>query len=166
MLSAAVVGGTGYTGVELLRLLVMHPEIELKCVTSRSEAGRRIADLFPNLREHTAVEFTEPDEGSLSGHDVVFFATPNGTAMTMVPRLLEQGARVIDLAADFRLKDEAEWERWYGTKHACPEVLADAVYGLPELNRDAIRQPTRSLVRTSSPTRGATRPRYHSASCP
>ena len=139
MLSAGVVGGTGYTGVELLRLLVMHPEVELKCVTSRSEAGTKVADMFPNLREHTDIEFTEPEEKALGSCDIVFFATPNGTAMTMVPALLEQGARVIDLAADFRLKDEAEWEQWYGIKHACPDVLADAVYGLPELNRDAVK---------------------------
>ena len=139
MLSAGVVGGTGYTGVELLRLLVMHPEVELKCVTSRSEAGNKVADMFPNLREHTDIVFTEPDEKALGSCDIVFFATPNGTAMTMVPALLEQGARVIDLAADFRLKDEAEWEQWYGIKHACPDVLTDAVYGLPELNRDAVK---------------------------
>ncbi len=139
MLSAGVVGGTGYTGVELLRLLVMHPEVELKCVTSRSEAGNKVADMFPNLREHTDMEFTEPDEKSLGNCDIVFFATPNGTAMTMVPALLEQGARVIDLAADFRLKDEAQWEQWYGIKHACADVLADAVYGLPELNRNAVK---------------------------
>ncbi|MGD2053918.1 MAG: N-acetyl-gamma-glutamyl-phosphate reductase [Gammaproteobacteria bacterium] len=140
MLSAGVVGGTGYTGVELLRLLVMHPEVELKCVTSRSEAGKRVADMFPNLREHTDITFTEPDEQSLASCDIVFFATPNGTAMTMVPALLEQGVRVIDLAADFRLKQEAEWEQWYGIKHACADLLAEAVYGLPELNRDEIRQ--------------------------
>ena len=140
MLSAGVVGGTGYTGVELLRLLIQHPKIELKCVTSRSEAGRKISELFPNLREHTDLEFTAPDEKSLADCDVVFFATPNGTAMTMVPALLAQGVRVIDLAADFRLKDEAEWEQWYGIKHACAEVLEEAVYGLPELNREAIGQ--------------------------
>ena len=139
MLSAGVVGGTGYTGVELLRLLVMHPQVELKCVTSRSQAGNKVADMFPNLREHTNIVFTTPDESLLGSCDIVFFATPNGTAMTMVPALLEQGCRVIDLAADFRLKDEAEWERWYGIKHACSDVLAEAVYGLPELNRDAVR---------------------------
>ena len=139
MLSAGVVGGTGYTGVELLRLLVTHPQVELKCVTSRSQAGNKVADMFPNLREHADIEFTTPDESLLGSCDIVFFATPNGTAMTMVPALLEQGCRVIDLAADFRLKDEAEWERWYGIKHACADVLADAVYGLPELNRDAVR---------------------------
>ncbi|NNL07527.1 MAG: N-acetyl-gamma-glutamyl-phosphate reductase [Gammaproteobacteria bacterium] len=140
MLSAGVVGGTGYTGVELLRLLVMHPEVELKCVTSRSEAGSRIAELFPNLRGHTNIAFTEPDVEQLGSCDIVFFATPNGTAMTMVPDLLERGARVIDLAADFRLKDETEWAHWYGIEHACSDVLAEAVYGLPELNRNAVRQ--------------------------
>jgi len=139
MLSAGVVGGTGYTGVELLRLLVMHPQVELKCVTSRSEAGTKVADMFPNLREHTDIAFTEPDEKALGSCDIVFFATPNGTAMTMAPALLDQGARIIDLAADFRLKDEAQWQQWYGIKHACPDVLADAVYGLPELNRDTVK---------------------------
>jgi len=139
MLSAGVVGGTGYTGAELLRLLVMHPQVELQCVTSRSQAGTRVADMFPNLREHTDIAFTTPDEDQLANCDIVFFATPNGTAMTMVPALLDQGCRVIDLAADFRLKDEAEWERWYGIRHACSDVLAEAVYGLPELNRDAVK---------------------------
>ena len=139
MLSAGVVGGTGYTGAELLRLLVMHPQVELQCVTSRSQAGTRVADMFPNLREHTDIAFTTPDENQLANCDIVFFATPNGTAMTMVPALLDQGCRIIDLAADFRLKDEAEWERWYGIRHACSDVLAEAVYGLPELNRDAVR---------------------------
>ncbi len=139
MLSAGVVGGTGYTGVELLRLLVMHPQVELKYVTSRSEVGNRVADMFPNLREHTDIAFTEPDEKTLGSCDIVFFATPNGTAMTMVPALLDQGARVIDLAADFRLKDAAEWEHWYGIKHACPQLLAEAVYGLPELNRESVK---------------------------
>jgi len=139
MLSAGVVGGTGYTGVELLRLLVMHPQVELKCVTSRSEAGTKVADMFPNLRAHTDIAFTEPDEKALGSCDIVFFATPNGTAMTMATALLDQGARIIDLAADFRLKDEAQWQQWYGIKHACPDVLADAVYGLPELSRDAVK---------------------------
>ena len=139
MLSAGVVGGTGYTGAELLRLLVMHPQVELQCVTSRSQAGTRVADMFPNLREHTDIAFTTPDENQLANCDIVFFATPNGTAMTMVPALLDQGCRIIDLAADFRLKDEAEWERRYGIRHACSDVLAEAVYGLPELNRDAVR---------------------------
>ena len=138
MLSAGVVGGTGYTGVELLRLLVMHPQVELQCVTSRSNAGTKVADMFPNLREHTDIAFTEPDDEALGSCDIVFFATPNGTAMTMVPALIERGARIVDLAADFRLADVAEWQRWYGIEHACPDVLSEAVYGLPEINRGAI----------------------------
>jgi N-acetyl-gamma-glutamyl-phosphate reductase len=133
-----VVGGTGYTGVELLRLLVNHPNVELRVITSRSESGRKVADLFPNLRGFTDIEFSVPDAGQLEQCDLVFFATPNGTAMTMVPRLLEAGVRVIDLAADFRLADAAVWEQWYGMPHACPEFLAEAVYGLTEVNREAV----------------------------
>jgi N-acetyl-gamma-glutamyl-phosphate reductase len=140
VISVGIVGGTGYTGVELLRLLVSHPEVELKLVTSRSEAGLPVADMFPNLRGFTDVCFSEPDVKTLGACDLVFFATPNGTAMKMVPELLAQGTRVIDLAADFRLKDSAEWEKWYGMKHACEDILAEAVYGLPEINRTAIRQ--------------------------
>lgn len=138
MISVGIVGGTGYTGVELLRLLVTHPEVDLKMVTSRSEAGKSVADTYSNLRGFTDVCFSEPDVKALASCDLVFFATPNGTAMKMVPELLEQGTRVIDLAADFRLKDTAEWEQWYGMPHACADVLADAVYGLPEINRDAV----------------------------
>lgn len=140
MLKVAVVGGTGYTGVELLRLLVTHPEVSLEMVTSRSEDGRAVADMFANLRGHTDVKFTEPDVNALANCDVVFFATPNGTAMKMVPELLAQGTRVIDLAADFRLKKISEWEDWYGMKHECADVLETAVYGLPEINRDAIKE--------------------------
>ncbi|MGB5538740.1 MAG: N-acetyl-gamma-glutamyl-phosphate reductase [Gammaproteobacteria bacterium] len=138
MIKTGVVGGTGYTGVELLRLLVGHPDVELGVITSRSEAGRPVAELFPNLRGHTGLAFTAPDAGGLESCDLVFFATPNGTAMTMVPALLEAGVRIIDLAADFRLHDVAGWEQWYGMPHSCPELLAEAVYGLPEVNRTAI----------------------------
>jgi N-acetyl-gamma-glutamyl-phosphate reductase len=139
-LKTAIVGGTGYTGVELLRLLAGHPEVELSVITSRSEAGQEVADLFPNLRGVLDIRFTEPDIEALADCDAVFFATPNGTAMTMAPQLIEAGVRVIDLAADFRLKRVAEWEDWYGIPHACPEYLEQAVYGLPEVNRDAIRE--------------------------
>jgi N-acetyl-gamma-glutamyl-phosphate reductase len=138
-LKTGIVGGTGYTGVELLRLLAGHPEVELSVITSRSEAGREVADLFPNLRGYLDIRFTEPDIESLAGCDAVFFATPNGTAMTMAPKLIEAGVRIVDLAADFRLKRVAEWEDWYGIPHACPEYLEQAVYGLTEVNRDAIR---------------------------
>jgi N-acetyl-gamma-glutamyl-phosphate reductase len=139
MLEVGVVGGTGYTGAELLRLLVTHPQVELKYVTSRSESGMPIADLFSNLRGFTDICFTEPAVETLVSCDVVFFATPNGTAMKMVPELVENGVRVIDLAADFRLKDAAVWKQWYGMDHACVDVLAEAVYGLPEINRTDIK---------------------------
>ncbi len=138
MIKVGVVGGTGYTGVELLRLLVNHPEIELHVITSRSEAGRAVVDLFPNLRGFTTLEFTRPDAAALEQCDLVFFATPNGTAMTMVPRLLEADVRVIDLAADFRLRSAADWEHWYNMPHACPDYLDQAVYGLTEVNRAAV----------------------------
>ena len=140
MIKVGVVGGTGYTGVELLRLLAGHPDAELTVITSRSEAGRPVADLFPNLRGSLELAFSVPDIGELSACDLVFFATPNGTAMTMVPQLLETGVRVIDLAADFRLGEADEWQQWYGMEHACPEYLQQAVYGLPEVNRAAIAQ--------------------------
>ncbi len=139
MIKVGIVGGTGYTGVELLRLLAVHPEVELVCITSRAEAGKPVADMFGNLRGHCRLVFSEPSEEELARCDLVFFATPNGTAMQMVPGLLAAGTRVIDLAADFRLRDAAEWQRWYGMPHACPEVLGEAVYGLPELNRERIR---------------------------
>jgi len=140
IIKTGVVGGTGYTGVELLRLLIGHPDVELAVITSRSEAGRPVADLFPNLRGHTGLTFTAPDAGGLETCDLVFFATPNGTAMTLVPGLLEAGVRVVDLAADFRLRSEESWEQWYGMPHSCPELLAEAVYGLPEVNRASIAQ--------------------------
>ncbi len=139
MIKAGIVGGTGYTGVELLRLLAAHPGVELAAITSRGEKGRTVADLFPNLRGRGDLRFVEPDEAVLTACDVVFFATPNGTAMQSAPALLAAGVKVIDLAADFRLRQAAEWEYWYGMKHACPELLAEAVYGLPEVNREAIR---------------------------
>ena len=138
MIKVGVVGGTGYTGVELLRLLAAHPDVDLSVITSRSEAGRAVADLFPNLRGAVDLEFSQPDAGQLADCELVYFATPNGTAMTMVPQLLEAGVRVIDLAADFRLTQPQVWEQWYGMAHACPELLEQAVYGLPEINREAI----------------------------
>lgn len=139
MIRVAVIGGTGYTGVELLRLLAAHPSVELTAVTSRSETGMAVADLFPNLRGHVDLAFIEPDIDALANNDLVFFATPNGTAMTMAPALLDAGVRVIDLAADFRLQDPTQWQHWYGMPHACPKLLGEAVYGLPEVNREAIR---------------------------
>ena len=140
MIKVGIVGGTGYTGVELLRLLIRHPEVKISVITSRSEAGKRVDELFPNLRGFLPLYFSEPEIDVLCKCNVVFFATPNGTAMHMVPEILAAGVKVIDLAADFRLKDPAVWRRWYGLPHACENLLSEAVYGLPELNRAAIRR--------------------------
>ena len=133
-----VVGGTGYTGVELLRLLLAHPDIHLECVTSRGQAGTAVADLYPNLRGHTDLGFVDPGSAPLADCEIVFFATPNGTAMRMARELLAAGVRIIDLAADFRLRDPGVWAQWYGQPHASPELLEEAVYGLPEVNRASI----------------------------
>ena len=139
MIKVGIVGGTGYTGVELLRLLARHPQVELKAITSRKEAGMPVADMFPNLRGWVKLAFSTPEEAGLENCDVVFFATPNGVAMQQTRALLDAGVRVIDLAADFRIKDIAVWEKWYKMEHACPDLVAGAVYGLPEINRDKIK---------------------------
>ena len=139
MIKVGIVGGTGYTGVELLRLLARHPQVELKAITSRKEAGMPVAEMFPNLRGHVKLAFTTPEEAGLEHCDVVFFATPNGVAMQQARALLDAGVKVIDLAADFRIKDVAVWEQWYKMEHACPDLVAEAVYGLPEINRAAIK---------------------------
>ncbi len=139
MVKVGIVGGTGYTGVELLRLLAGHPQVEIEAITSRSENGMPVADMFPNLRGQLDIAFSEPNMDVLKKCDVVFFATPNGIAMTMARELIEAGVRVIDLAADFRIKDVAEWSKWYGMEHACPDLVAEAVYGLPEINREAVK---------------------------
>ena len=138
MIKAGIVGGTGYTGVELLRLLAGHRDVQLEAITSRSDAGLKVSDMFPSLRGRVDVEFVQPSPEALSGCDIVFFATPNGIAMKEAKALLDAGVRVIDLAADFRIKDVATWEKWYGMTHASPELIEDAVYGLPEVNRERI----------------------------
>jgi N-acetyl-gamma-glutamyl-phosphate reductase len=135
-----IVGGTGYTGVELLRLLVQHPHCELAIITSRKEAGMGVSDMFPNLRGRVALKFTEPSREALARCDLVFFATPNGVAMNDARALYDAGVRLIDIAADFRIKDVALWEQWYKMKHACPELVAESVYGLPEVSRERIRE--------------------------
>lgn len=140
MVKVGIVGGTGYTGVELLRLLVAHPEVDIQAITSRSEKGLPVADMYPNLRGHLDLAFSEPDMAVLTKCDVVFFATPNGIAMTMARELIGAGVKVIDLAADFRIKDIKEWSKWYGMEHACPELVEKAVYGLPEVNRAEIKK--------------------------
>jgi len=140
MIKVGIVGGTGYTGVELLRLLAQHPAVEIAAITSRGDAGTPVATMFPSLRGRVALKFEDPARADLKSCDVVFFATPNGVAMQQAPELLDAGVRVIDLAADFRISDIAEWEKWYAMQHASPDWVAKAVYGLPEVNRDAIRE--------------------------
>ena len=136
--NVGIIGGTGYTGVELLRILAGHPEARVIALTSRSEAGKQASELFPALRGVVDIEYTKPDDAPLDDCDVVFSAAPNGIAMQHAGALLDAGVTVIDLSADFRLKDADEWSRWYGMTHSCPELLEHAVYGLPELHRDRI----------------------------
>lgn len=137
-IKVGIVGATGYTGVELLRLLTTHPNVEVTAVTSRGEAGIAIADYFPSLRGIYDLVFQTPDEARLDQCDVVFFATPNGVAMKEASELLAKGVRIVDLSADFRIQDIPTWEQWYSMAHACPDIVPQAVYGLCEMNRDAI----------------------------
>ncbi len=138
-LKIGIVGGTGYTGVELLRLLVLHPHAELTCITSRGEAGLPVADMFPSLRGFIDLKFSDPATANLSACDVVFFATPHGVAMSQAETLLKANVKIIDLAADFRLQDVSTFEKWYKMPHTCADILKDAVYGIPELYRDDIK---------------------------
>lgn len=133
-----IIGGSGYTGVELLRLLSVRDDIELVFISSRAQAGNPVGDLFPSLRGHVDLAFSDPDDVLDTACDLIFFATPNGTAMHQAPALLDKGVRIIDLSADFRLKDVPTWEKWYGQNHACPTLVEEAVYGLPELFREQI----------------------------
>ncbi|TVP55203.1 MAG: N-acetyl-gamma-glutamyl-phosphate reductase [Halomonadaceae bacterium] len=138
MIKVGIVGGTGYTGVELLRLLADHDQVEVVAITSRSEAGTRVDEMFPSLRGYYDLAFTDASDESLAACDVVFFATPNGVAMRRIPALMAKGARIIDLSADFRLQDLGVWEKWYGEQHLAPELVPAAVYGLPEMFREKI----------------------------
>jgi N-acetyl-gamma-glutamyl-phosphate reductase len=140
MIKIGIVGGTGYTGVELLRLLAQHPEASVRAITSRKDAGTRVDEMFPSLRGRYDLAFSDPGAANLGDCDVVFFATPHGVAMAQARELVAAGVKIVDLAADFRLKDPAVFEKWYGMPHTCPDLLAESVYGLPEVNRDAIRR--------------------------
>ena len=140
MIKAGIVGGTGYTGVELLRLLAQHPQVELAAITSRKEAGTAVDAMFPSLRGRVALAFSDPAGAGLERCDVVFFATPNAVAMGEARALVDRGVRIIDLSADFRIRDVTEWEKWYKARHSCPELVAEAAYGLCEVNRDAVRK--------------------------
>ena len=138
-LKIGIVGGTGYTGVELLRLLSVHPNVSLTAITSRGDAGLAVADMFPSLRGYVDLCFSDPAQANLDQCDVVFFATPHGVAMSQAQSLLDAKVKVIDLAADFRLQDTAVFEHWYKMPHGCPTLLKEAVYGLPELYREKIK---------------------------
>ena len=141
MLKIGIVGGTGYTGVELLRILASHPQADVRAITSRGDAGTRVVDMFASLRGHyDGLVFTAPDATDLKSCDIVFFATPHGVAMAQARGLVDAGVKIIDLAADFRLRDPAVFEKWYKMPHTCPDLLAESVYGLPEFYRDAIRK--------------------------
>ncbi len=140
MISVGIVGGTGYTGVELLRLLLRHPDVQVSVLTSRTEAGKRVDDMFPSLRGHTDLQFSDLDMNVLKNCDVVFFATPHGVAMKHAAELVAANTKVIDLAADFRLQNLQQFEKWYGLEHSCPDILTESVYGLTELNREKIKQ--------------------------
>ena len=139
MIKVGIVGGTGYTGAELLRLLSQHPDVEIVAVTSRSKQGVLISEIFPNLRGHMQHVFTSLDIEHLVNCDVVFFATPHGVAQSLVPEVLAKGIKVIDLSADFRIRDIQTWEHWYNQRHLAPELAKIAAYGLPEVNRNKIR---------------------------
>ena len=142
MIKVGIVGGTGYTGVELLRLLAVHPDVQLTAITSRKEDGLPVADMYPSLRGRVNLAFSAPEKADLAACDVVFFATPHGVAMAQAPALLAAGVKVIDLAADFRIKDQATFEQWYKIPHTAPQLIGQAVYGLPELNREDIKGAT------------------------
>lgn len=139
MYKIGIVGGTGYTGAELLRLLANHPQVDVVAITSRSEEGKLVSDIYPSLRGHYNLRFSTPSVDELAQCDLVFFATPHGVAMDQVPELIDRGVKVVDLGADFRIKDTIEWSKWYGMDHRTPDYVAKAVYGLPEINREAIK---------------------------
>lgn len=133
-IKAGVINVTGYIGAELARLLYQHPQVELITITGRSAAGKKLGDIFPYLSELDYSIKAELD----SNIDVAFSAMPNKTSVDVVPPLLKQGIKVIDVSADFRLKDASEYPKWYGFTHPSPELLKEAAYGLPELHRDEI----------------------------
>ncbi len=145
-MKASIMGGSGYVGGELLRLLARHPETTIQTVTSQRHAGEPVYRVHPNLRGTTSMRFQKDNLECARDSDVVFTALPHGKTMTIVPKLLETGTRVIDLAADYRLRDAETYEKYYSRKHENPDLLARATYGLPELHRDTIRKS--SLVAT------------------
>jgi N-acetyl-gamma-glutamyl-phosphate reductase len=143
MLSVAIVGASGYTGAELLRILAAHPAMSVVLATGDTQAGVAVGDLYPHLGPaYPDLVFGSYAPADVAGADVVFLALPHGASQRIVPELLAAGAgaRIVDLAADFRLRDAAAYEKWYGEAHEAPEHLADFAYGLPELYRDTFEE--------------------------
>jgi len=139
MIKAGIIGGTGYTGVELLRLLHNHDGVEVVAISSRSLDGKRVDSIFPSLVGHSDLVFSLPSDNILNTCDVIFFATPHGVAMEGAGAFIDKGIKVIDLGADFRITDQTEWSKWYGMEHTQAELLDSAVYGLPETNRAQVK---------------------------
>ncbi len=142
MIKTAVLGATGYAGIELVRLLVSHPDVEIVSLCSQSFAGQKISDVYQSLRGVLDMECEEINYDKLSTCDVVFTALPHGASKTVIPSLAERGLKVIDLSGDYRYDDPKVYEEWYGEKHSSPELLAQSVYGLPELHREKIKSAT------------------------
>jgi N-acetyl-gamma-glutamyl-phosphate reductase len=140
MIKAGIIGGTGYTGVELLRLLHNHAQVEVIAISSRSEAGQLVGEFFPSLAGQTDLAFTAPDDAVLDECDVIFFATPHGVAMETAGSFINKGIKVIDLGPDFRLRDKDEYAQWYGLENFQDDLLASSVYGLSEINREQIKE--------------------------
>jgi LysW-gamma-L-alpha-aminoadipyl-6-phosphate/LysW-L-glutamyl-5-phosphate reductase len=136
-----IIGGSGYVGSELLRLLLMHPQAEVTMVTSRQSVGEYVFNVHPNLRGLTQLKFVPQDIAELQKNcDLIFTATPHGGSVNLVPRLLETGLKVIDMSADFRLKNPVDYETYYGWTHSHSDMLKEAAYGLPELHREKIKK--------------------------
>jgi len=140
-LGVAIVGASGYGGGELLRILLNHPKIEVKIAVSRRYAGDYLFRIHPNLRDRTDLKFSPLDlDNIINETDLVFFATPHGVSKGLVPEVLDAGMTIIDLSADFRLRNPEDYPKWYGWEHPCPDILEKAAYGIPELHRDEIKK--------------------------
>ncbi len=140
-MKVTVLGASGYVGGELLRLLLRHPKVELTAATSNTYAGEFVHHVHPNLRGQTSLKFITSDPAKVvGGCDLLFVATPHGVSSGFMPKVVETGLKVVDVSADFRLKNPSDYEKWYGWSHGCPELLEKAVYGLPELHREEIKK--------------------------
>lgn len=137
--SVGIVGGSGYTGIELIRILLGHPDIEIAFITSEKNAGQPVASILPSFNKILNLDFISVDKGLKQSCDLVFVALPHKTAMSVVPSFLKNCGKVVDLSADYRLKDASVYEEWYSTRHTSPELCKEAVYGLPELNEEKIK---------------------------